>query len=132
MIALSLLKYLEDNGFGQIDVDLCWGKQGIDNVGLYITELGSGQERGRKRNTMVQIFSRDTNDVSAYKRLEAVRDFLVASYETCSLPAVESPYGGTLSEGFDRVTIMPPSTISNDGMDAQGRLMFSLTATIYY
>lgn len=132
MIALSLLKFLEDNGFGEIDVDLCWGKQGIDQLGIYATELGASQARETRRNTMIQLFSRDKNDVAAYKRLESVRDFLAASYGVCTLPEVVSPCGETLSEGFDKVTIMPPSTISNDGMDSQGRLMFSLTVTIYY
>lgn len=132
MIILSLLKYLEDNGFGEIDVDLLWGKQGLDQLGLYAVELGASQNRGEKRNTMYQIFSRDKNDVAAYKRLEQVRAFLKESYNNCTLPEVVSPNGETLSEGFDRVTIMPPSTISNDGLDAQGRVMFSITGVIYY
>lgn len=133
MIALSLLQYVQNEGLGQIGVDLWWGKMGIDQKGLYITELGAPQPRGTRRSIMYQLFSRADNDVAAYKQLERVRELLANSYDVCSLPkVVDNDSGETLSEGFDGVSIMKPSTISNDGLDAQARTMFSITGTIYY
>lgn len=131
MILLSLLKYLQDNGHGEIGTDLWWGKMGLDQKGLYITELGAPQARGEKRNMMYQLFSRADNDVKAYKQLESVRELLASSYDVCTLPEVIDN-GGVLSEGYNGVTIMKPSTISNDGLDAQGRTMYSIIGTIYY
>lgn len=131
MILLSLLKYLQDNGHGEIGTDLWWGKMGLDQKGLYITELGAPQARGERRNMMYQLFSRADNDVKAYKQLEEVRELLADSYEVCTLPEVVDG-DNVLSEGYNGVTIMKPSTISNDGLDAQGRTMYSIIGTIYY
>ncbi len=133
MILLSLLQHFENEGLGTIDDDLCWGKMGLDHDGIYIAELGGSQNRGTRRNMSYQIFSRGANDVQAYKRLETIRQLLVEAYgEVCELPAVVDQDGVEISEGFNNVLIATPSTISNDGLDAQGRTMYSIIGTIYY
>lgn len=128
MITLALLKYLEDNGLGTIDQDLFWEKLGLDRTGLYITSTGVSRNRGERRRQDYVIYSRGKTDVAGREKLELVHDLLNHSYEVCELPAVPP----ALAEGFKNVTIMPPASISNTGVDANGRVIWSLAGTIYY
>ena len=128
MITLSLLKYLEDNGFGVIDESLFWQKLGLDKVGIYISDVGSTHNRGELRSTTYELYSRGTSDVQGYEQLEAIVNFLASSYGTCELPAVPP----VTQEGYSNVTIMPPSTITNAGEDEQGRIVYNATGRIYY
>lgn len=127
-ITLSLLKFLEDAGLGVIDESLFWEKLGVNAEGVYIADLGAAQARGGRRNTMYQLFSRAGTDLEAMSQLQNILDFLRGNYAPCSLPAVP-PY---TSDGFNNVTIMPPSTISNDGMGEDGHIVYSATGQIYY
>lgn len=127
-ITLSLLKLLEDNGFGKIDENLFWEKLGLGLDGLYIADIGSAQDRTTAPSTMYELYSRAKDDFEAYQQLQTVRDFLERSYTTCNLPAVP-PY---TDEGFSGVTIMPPSTVSNNGIGEDGHIIYSITGRIYY
>ena len=128
MITLSLLKYLEDKGFGTIDKDLFFQKLTLDRKGIYIANVGDAQSRGMRRTQSYEIYSRGSTDVDGYKKLSDIMDFLNESYGVCQLPAVP-PVTDT---GYENVTIMPPSTISNVGMDANNRIVYSLSGTINY
>lgn len=130
MISLQLLKYLEDNNFGTIDKDLLWEKEALGKIGIFIVSNSEQTPRGSLRTQRFTLYSRGTNDVEGYKRLEAVRDFLSSSsaYNTCTLPAVP-PIVNTETEN---VTIMPLSTIDNVGRDDNGRLVWSCNGYIYY
>ncbi len=128
MITLSLLKYLEDNGFGQIDNDLFFEKLALDKIGVYISNIGNAQERGMRRTQSYELYSRGKNDVDGYKRLNKIVNFLNGSYGACQLPAVPP----VTDEGFVNVTIMPLSTISSVGVDANGRVIYSATGTIIF
>lgn len=128
VITLSLLQYLQDNGFGTIDKDLFWEKLGLEQNGLFISDLGSSQSRTVRQNTTYSIYSRAKDDLTAYTQLLDVANFLKNSYAVCNLPAAT----GFTDEGFQGVTIMPPSTIANDGEDANGRIIYSITGQIYY
>ena len=128
MITLSLLKFLEDNNFGEINKDLFFGKLALDKKGLYIVDIGASNERGQQRSQTYEIYSRGKSDVDGYKKLQSVIDFLNDSYEICNLPAVPL----VSDKQYDNVTIMPPSSISNIGQDANGRMIYSTTGTIYY
>ena len=128
MITLALLKYLEDNGVGKIDQDLFWEKLGLDKVGIYITSTGVSRNRGERRRQDYTIYSRGTADVSGYEKLEQVHELLDNSYDVCKLPAAPP----ALAEGYENVTIMPPASISNIGVDANGRVIWSFAGTIYY
>lgn len=127
-ITLSLLKFLEDAGLGVIDESLFWEKLGVNAEGVYIADLGSAQVRGGRTNTMYQLFSRGESDLEAMSQLQKILDYLNANFAVCNLPAVP-PY---TTEGFKNVTIMPPSTISNDGMGEDGHIVYSATGQIYY
>lgn len=131
MITLSLLKFIENNGLGVIDQNLFWQKLTLDKVGLYIADIGQTKERGGRNVVQFELYSRGSNDVDGYKRLQAVLDLLNNNYVVCALPSVQSG-SQTITEGFSNVTIMPPSSISNYGLDSQGRIIYSATGTLYY
>lgn len=131
MITLSLLKFIENNGLGTIDQDLFWQKLTLDKVGIYIADIGQTKERGGRNVVQFELYSRGENDVDGYKRLQAVLDLLNNNYVACALPSVQNG-SKTITEGFSNVTIMPPSSISNYGLDSQGRIIYSATGTLYY
>lgn len=128
MITLSLLKFLEDNNLGSIDQDLFWEKIGLDKSGVYIASVGASRSRGMRNRQDYAIYSRGETDVASYQKLENIRKFLNNSYDICTLPAVP-PVSST---EYPNVTIMPPSSISNVGLDTNGRMLWSFTGTIYY
>lgn len=132
MITLSLLKHLENNNLGKIDKSLFWGKMGLDDFGVYITEIGEAVNRGARRSIQYQLYSRGKNDVCAYKQLNNIVDFLNSQYEQCTLPSVRKPNGETITKGFGNVTIMPLSTITNAGQDLNGNTIYIATGRIYY
>lgn len=131
MITLSLLKFIENNGLGVIDQNLFWQKLTLDKVGIYIADIGQTKERGGRNVVQFELYSRGSDDVDGYKRLQAVLDLLNNNYVVCALPSVQSG-SGVITEGFSNVTIMPPSSISNYGLDSQGRIIYSATGTLYY
>lgn len=131
MITLSLLKFIENNGLGVIDQNLFWQKLTLDKIGIYIADIGQTKERGGRNVVQFELYSRGNSDVDGYKRLQAVLDLLNNNYVVCALPSVQSG-SQTITEGFSNVTIMPPSSISNYGLDSQGRIIYSATGTLYY
>lgn len=131
MITLSLLKFIENNGLGVIDQNLFWQKLTLDKVGIYIADIGQTKERGGRNIVQFELYSRGSDDVDGYKRLQAILDLLNNNYVVCALPSVQSG-SQTITEGFSNVTIMPPSSISNYGLDSQGRIIYSATGTLYY
>lgn len=128
MITLSLLKYLENNGFGVIDQNLFWEKLGLGKEGLYISDIGAGQSRAARPSTVFEIYSRGSSDTDGYQRLLEVRDFLSRSEGTCRLPSVPP----LTDYGYHNVYIAPLSTISNVGVDEEGRVIYSVTGQVYY
>lgn len=128
MVSLSLLKLLEQNGFGTIDEDLFWEKMGLDEYGLYITDIGGSQDRGRRKVCTYNLYSRGKNDVQAYQKLQEVMEFLTRSFAICQLPAVPP----ITNYGYSNVTIMPPSTVTSVGEDINDRVIYSITGQIYY
>ena len=128
MIVLSLLKFLEDNNLGKIDQDLFWEKIGLGKNGVYIASVGASQDRGMRNRQDYIIYSRGKTDIESYQKLEKIRKFLNNSYDICTLPSVLPVF----SRGYHNVTIMPPSSITNVGLDTNGRMVWSFTGTIYY
>jgi hypothetical protein len=128
VLTLSILQFLQNNGFGTIDQDLFWEKLGLGRDGLYISDLGASQSRTTRPNTGYSIYCRAKDDLTAYAKLQEVADFIRASYGVCNLPAAE----GYTDDGFGGVTLMPPSTISNNGQDENGRVIYSITGQVYY
>lgn len=128
MVTLSLLKLLEDRGFGTIDKDLFWEKMGLGKEGLYISSVGGSNSHGARPTATYQIYSRGSSDVEGYQKLQAVADFLTRSFDICTLPAVPP----VSNFGYGGVTILPPSSISAVGADLSGRMIYSITGQVYY
>lgn len=129
MITLSFLKLLENNGFGTIDTDLFFQKLTLDKKGLYISNIGDPYTRGQRKTQSFELYARGINDVDGYKKLEDVLDFLQASYSTvCTLP----PVPPITTKEYKNVTILPLSTITNVGLDANNRIIYSITGQIIY
>lgn len=129
MITLSLLQFLENNHFGTVDQDLFWQKLSLGKIGIYIVDLGQAQDRGQRRRQRYEIYSRGTSDVDGYERLKAIIDFLNGSYDNCNLPSCPLVPN---SESYTNVDIMPLSTPTNIGEDANGRIIWSATGTLIY
>lgn len=128
MVTLSILKYLEQNGFGEIDKSLFWEKMGLHDTGLFITDLGSNNNRGDRPSTTYQIFSRGKTDVDGYKQLQSVIELLNASFSVCKLPSVPP----ATEYGYDNVSFAPLTTISSEGEDMNGRVIYSATGQVFY
>lgn len=127
MITINLLKYLEDNGLGKIDESLFWQKLALGRNGVYIADLGATSERGKRKTTRFELYSRGKSDIQGFKQLEQIVRFLNSSFDVCTLPAVEG-----IAEKAENVTIMPLSTIASSGMDENGRTIFTATGLIYH
>lgn len=129
MITLSLLQLLQDEGFGTIDVDLFYQKLSLDKKGLYIADIGDLVDRHSRDSQGYELFSRGTTDTQGYQKLQQVRKFLVNEYSNiCELPAVPP----TSNEVYSNVELTKPSSITNVGLDGQGRVVYSITGSILY
>lgn len=128
MITLSVLKWLENNGLGQIDKDLLWQKSTLDRVGVYVTDIGEPVTRGRRKIQSFELISRGSDDVDGYKRLKTILDFMNNNYGNCSLPSVP-PMSDV---EYKQVTVEQTSTITTVGPDQQGRMIYSAQAKVTY
>jgi len=129
MITLSFLKLLEDNGFGTIDTDLFFQKLTLDKVGVYITDIGDPVARNSRDTQSYELLVRGKTDVEGYKLLKDIRKFIISNYSTtCELP----PVPPITTEEYTNVELSKPSTITNVGLDATKRVIYSLTGTIIY
>jgi len=129
MITLSFLKLLENNSFGTIDIDLFFQKLTLDKTGVYITDVGDPVARGSRDTQSYELLVRGKTDVDGYKTLKAIRKFLIQAYSSqCTLPAVPP----ISTEDYTNVELSRPSTITTVGLDANKRVIYSMTGTIIY
>ena len=128
MITLSFLKLLENEGFGTIDTDLFFQKLTLDKKGLYIADIADPMTRGVRKSQSFELYARGDSDVSGYKMLADVLQFMQDSYaDVCDLPSV--PPISDVS--YDNVTILPSSSITNVGLN-NGRIIYSIQGQIIY
>lgn len=129
MITLSFLKLLEDEGFGTIDTDLFFQKLTLDRKGIYLADIGDPVEKGSRDTQSYELYARGANDVDGYKKLTAIRKFLIQEYSNiCELPAVPP----ITSEVYTNIELSRPSTITNVGLDDQNRIIYSMTGQIIF
>lgn len=129
MITLSLLKLLQDRGFGTIDTDLFFQKLTLDKKGIYIADIGNSVPRGQRDVQVYELLARGTSDVDGYKKLSDIRKFIIReSHNICDLPQVP-PYS---TQVYENISLGRPSTITNVGLDAQNGVIYSMTGTIIY
>jgi len=128
MITIALLQFLENNGIGTIDQDMFWQNIGLDAEGLYIVNIGQAQTRGSRRVQRYEIYARNKSKLAGLKLLESVIELINNSYSVCELPAVEK-YD---VPAFGNITLMPLSTPTRVGEDANGRIIWSTSGNIIY
>lgn len=129
MITLSFAKLLENEGFGTIDVDIMYQKLTLDRKGIYISDLGDSVGRHSRDSQGYEILSRGTTDVSGYQILQDIRKYLINNYQDiCELPAVPP----ITTESYTNVHLTKPSSITNVGLDAQNRVIYSITGSILF
>lgn len=129
MISLSLLKLLENEGFGTIDTDMFFQKLTLDKKGLYIADVGTANEKGLRETQGYELLARGNSDVDGYKLLRDIRKFIKEEGESvCELPAVPP----VTTKNYKGVRLGRPSSITNVGLDAQNRIIYSITGTITY
>lgn len=129
MITLSFLKLLEQEGFGTIDVDLFFQKLTLDKKGIYIADIGEPVAKGSRDTQSYELYARGIDDVDGYKKLLAIRRFLIREYSTiCELPAVPP----MTDDVYTNIELSKPSTITNVGLDDQNRIIYSMTGQIIF
>ena len=130
---LSLLKLLSQNGFGTLSKDLFWEQLELGKVGVYITSIGEAQDIHTRRVQQFELIARGDTKVSGYTKLAQIVEFLNNSYSSiCTLPAVQNKAGETVCDEIGSVTITPLSTISNSGLDSEGKTIWNATGRIEY
>ena len=129
MITLSFLKLLEQAGFGTIDVDLFFQKLTLDKKGIYIADVGTNNLRGTRKSQGYELYARGNSDTDGYKRLHEISKYLEENYSNiCELPPVPT----VTTESYRNVVVQRPSTITNVGLDAQNRIIYSISGNIIY
>ena len=134
MIALHILKLLADNGFGTIDTDLFFEEapldgNGVPKNGIWIVERGSSVNRFNHQTQNIDIYSRYTNKLTGYKKLEDILDFLTKSFdEVCELPKVP-PYSNAV---YTNVRITPTGSVENVGVDENNKVVRVISGSVQY
>lgn len=134
MIELSLLKKLENDGLGTIDVDLFWQEAPLDNKGnpkegVWIVSTAPEVSRFSTDVQLFDIYSRYSNKLVGAQKLKAILDKLKDYYgDVCDLPAVP-PY---VMSGYERVMIEPISGIASVGSDEQDKMVYVISGTVRY
>lgn len=129
MITLSFLKLLQDEGFGTIDTDMFFQKLTLDKKGIYIADVGTPNAKGTRETQGYELLARGNSDIDGYKLLNEIRKFIRdEGHSICELP----PIPPISTQSYKNVTLSRPSSITNVGLDAQNRIIYSLTGTILY
>ena len=136
MISLHLAQYLADNGFGRVALtgsetgnDLIYfEKLPLGKTGLYIMSNPTPLTREQRMQQSVDIYARGVNDLEGAMRLKDIVKFLRDEYGTCDLPTVP----GYSEEQYRDCVFTPEQNISNQGLDATDRVIYSVSVNITY
>lgn len=135
MITLRILKLLEENGFGAINVDgtvtangLYFEKMPQGSTGIAIFSRGATMGHGMRLSQAFDLYSRGANDVEGYQVLEQITDLMSNSFALCTLP----PITDIEETDYTHCSIVPISNIQNSGVDENDRVLYSMTAQVTY
>ena len=134
MIALSILKLLDEGGFGTIDTDLFFEEaplngRGIPKEGVWIVERGAAVTRLNHQSQNFDIYSRYTSKLTGYKKLQDILDYLQEAYgEVCDLPSVPP----NSSDEYKNVRITPTSSVENVGTDENNKIVRVISGTVQF
>lgn len=134
MITLHLAKWLEQEGFGTLDVSIFWEEASLDSKGkpkdgIWVVTRGAAINRVVTTRQAFDIYSRYTNKITGSLKLEAILEKMKETYgETCALPTVP-PHSLTV---YNDVRLVPTSGISNVGTDDQEKIVRVISGEINY
>ena len=136
MISLHLAQYLADNGFGRVALtgsetgnDLIYfEKLPLGKTGLYIMSNPTPLTREQRMQQSVDIYARGRNDLEGGQLLKDIVKFLRDTYGTCDLPVVP----GYSEEQYRDCVFTPEQSVSNQGLDATDRVIYSVSVNITY
>lgn len=134
MILLSVLKKLEQDGVGTIDVDLFYEMAAVDadgkpKPGMWIVARGNQVSRLDVGIQSFDIFTRYSDKLlgsqKAQQILEKLQDYFG---QVCDLDAVP-PY---TTQEYKRVRIIPTTGIDSIGADDQDRMVYAVSGEVRY
>lgn len=134
MITLSILKELENNGFGTIDTDLFFEEASLDSKGnpkngVWIVTRGSTVSRTNVEIQSFDIYSRYSNKLTGHQKLDSILEWLQEAYgDVCTLPACP-PY---TTQTYKNVRIFPTSSIESVGFDENNKLVRVISFEVFY
>lgn len=136
MISLHIAKLLEDEGFGTLALTgnetgnnlIFFEKLPVGKNGIFIMSRGDPLSRASRRSQSFDLYARGSNDINGATRLKDILKFFGQRYEVCELPIVP----GYSEELYTNITIEPTFNITNVGLDATDRVIYSASATITY
>lgn len=142
MITLSFLKLLENESFGIISMvgnedgaNLFYQKLTLDKIGIYISDIGNPSAKGSRDTQSYELLARGATDLDGKYKLSQIRKFILNNTSSiCELPAVSVKIEGQNVDipAYTNVELLKPSTITNVGLDAQNRIIYSMTGTIIF
>lgn len=135
MITLRVLKLLEQEGFGTVDINgsvkdggLYFEKMPQGKTGVAIFSRGAPMGHGMRYSQAFDLYSRGVNDVEGMQKLERIMQKITQSYTVCTLPKVTN-----VDEiDYSHVSIVPISNIENAGADENDRVLYVATAQVTY
>ena len=135
MITLRMAKLLQDNGLGTVAITgnetgkvIYWEKMPLNKNGVFIMSNGDPLDRSLVKTQSFDIFARGTSDVDGNKRLQEIAKFIGREYFTCELPIV----AGVSEEEYTDCRISPTFNITNQGLDANDRVIWNASFKITY
>lgn len=135
MITLRILRYLEQEGFGTVDMDGTTKTNGLyleqmppKVTGVAIYSRGAPMGKGIRFSQTFDLYCREINNFQGYRKLEQIVDLLTQSLTVCNLPAI----AGLDENNYKNVSISMISNIENAGSDENDRVVFALTAQVSY
>lgn len=134
MITLSILKELENEGFGTIDTDLFFEEASLDSKGnpkngIWIVTRGSAVSRVNTEIQSFDIYTRYSNKLTGHQKLQEILEWLQEAYgDVCTLPAYP-PY---TTQTYKNVRIFPTSSIESAGFDENNKLVRVISFEVYF
>lgn len=135
MISLHVAQLLADNGLGTVAITgnetgnvIYWEKMPLNKNGVFIMSNGDQLDKSLMKSQSFDIFARGTSDVDGNQRLQAIADFIGRELIVCELPTV----AGVSTKLYTDCTIKPTFNITNQGLDANDRIIWNASFKIIY
>lgn len=134
-VTLHVAQLFQNNGLGTVAITgnesgslIFWEKMPLGKNGVFLMSNGDPLDRGLVKSLSFDIYSRGTNDLDGYNRLKAIADFIGRERIVCDLPTVPN----VSNVQYTNCTISPTFNITNQGLDANDRVIWNASFKIIY